>query len=279
MTDVDPGEQSLTSPCGNVTVVITAGGVLEVALHKESTNRFPFARDLAELITTTARDAADKARAEAPQPETPSIGDALQVLTDFRDGLRDNGFAATVDQRRSELDPPADPIAPQGERPLRGPKLALPPMALETLDNAIGLWQKYQAEPPGTGKGAEHEMPTGRGRSEGKLATVEATFAYPVADLTLSRHASELGAMALESQINEAAALAAEDLARQQSGYMNRLGVPVDGDEAAGLADRSERLGADGVELAESARQQQERLTRQFDEGGHFAQHRYQSPH
>jgi hypothetical protein len=269
LTDAEPGECSTTSPCGNITVTIAEGKAPKVELAKTATGLFP--RDLAELVTTTARQAADAARAEAPQPETPSIGDALDILVAFRDGIRDNGYAAAVLQQRSQLDPEAEPAPPQDDRPARGPKLALPPIALETLDNAIGLWQKYQAAPPGTGKDAEHELPTGRGKSEGKLATVEATFAYPIADVTLSRHACELGPRALESQLNEAVALAAKDLARQQGGYMNRLGVPIDPDEASTATETSEQLGAEGVRLVETARLQQERLTRQFNEGGHFA--------
>jgi hypothetical protein len=268
LTDAEPGECSTTSPCGNVTVTIVEGRAPEVELAKAATGLFP--RDLAELITATARQAADAARAEAPQPETPSIGDALDTLAAFRDRIRDNGYAAVL-QQRSQLDPEAEPAPPQGDRAARGPKLALPPIALETLDNAIGLWQKYLAAPPGTGKGTEHELPTGRGKSEGRLATVDATFAYPIADVILSRHACELGPRALESQINEAVALAAKDLARQQGGYMNRLGVPIDPDEASAAAAAGEQLGAEGVSLVETARMQQERLTRQFNEGGHFA--------
>jgi len=265
LTEPDPGERSLASPCGNVTVTISHGTVPKVELAKGATALFP--RDLAELVTKTARDAADAALADATQPQAPSIDDALQALTAFRDGLRDNGFAATLAERR----PPPDPSAPQLDRPPKGPKLALPPEALAGLDTALELLHRYQAEPPGTGKGAEAELPTGRAKSQGGLATVEATFAHPVAAVTLSRHACELGAKALESQINEAAAAAAVDLARQQDGYLAKLGVPIDGEEASTVADRSERLGADGVELAETARGQHERLTRMFTEGGHFA--------
>lgn len=267
MTDTEPAEHALTSPCGNVTVRLAEGRPPKVELAKAATALFP--RDLAELIAETARDAADAARAQAPEPETPSLDDALKTLTEFRDGLRDNGYAATIAEQRAQFEPP--PVLAEGERPPKGPKLALPPMAFDALDTAIGLWQRYQAEPPGTGKGPEHELPTGRGKSEGKLATVEAAFAYPIADVTLSRHACELGAGALESQLNEAAAAAKTDLDRQQGAYMTTLGVPIDPDEASTMTDQSEQLGASGLEVVETARHHHERITRAFTEGGHFA--------
>jgi hypothetical protein len=269
LTDNPNGERSLTSPCGNVTVTLTPDSVPKVGLAKSAASLFP--RDLADLVAATAREAADAARAEAQPPQAPSIGDAVQELTAFRDSLRDDGFEAALAQRRSQLDPDAEPDAPQGERPRRGPKLALPPEAMAGLETALELLRRHQAQPPGTGKGAEAELPTGRGRSEGRLATVEAMFAYPIAAVVLSRHACELGTGALESQINEAAAAAAADLARQRDGYLATLGAPIGGEEAATLADRGERLGADGVELVEAARLQHERLARMFNEGGHFA--------
>lgn len=269
MTDDQPGERSLTSPCGNVTVTLAPGSPPKVALARTAASLFP--RDLAELITATAREAADALRAEAPEPQTPSTGDALRELTAFRDSLRDDGFTAAIAQRRSRLDPDAEPAAPQADRPPRGPKLALPPEATAGLDTALRLLRRHQARPPGSGEDGEAEPPTGRAKSEDRLATVEATFAYPIADVVLSRHACELGAGALESQINEAAAAAAADLTRQRDGYLATLGAPIGGEEASTLADRGERLGADGVELVETARRQQERLTRMFNEGGHFA--------
>ncbi len=61
MIDTDPTTPAHTSGCGNVTIVDGGGQAPTVRLTVEAV-RLPV-RDLAELITNTARDAADAARA------------------------------------------------------------------------------------------------------------------------------------------------------------------------------------------------------------------------
>jgi hypothetical protein len=271
LTDASPRERSLTSSCGNVTVTIAPGAPPKVELADDA--RSLFAHDLAELVTATAKAAADAARDDAPEADAgPSIGDGLEHLTRLRDGLRDQGFAAVLEEQRARLEPEeGERRPPQAEQPARGPKLAMHPDVMAYLDSTVQMLQRFAATPPGTGKGESDDLPVGRAKHESRLVTIEATMEYPIASVVLSKRATEIGPRALSQQLTETAAAAAADLAVRQHGFLNGLGLPVGPDEASEVVGNGERLGAEGVESVTALRHQQEQLTRQFYEGGHFA--------
>ncbi|WP_026923609.1 hypothetical protein [Glycomyces arizonensis] len=269
MTDTSPRERSLASACGNVTVTITDSPTPTVELAKDAIRMYT--RDLAELVTTTARKAADDARADDPDPEAePSVGEALAVLTGLRDSLREHGLTATLDRQRSQLEPDEEETL-RGEGSTAAAGLALHPLDAEGLDETIRTWERFHNIARGTGKDAEAQQPVGRARSESRLVTVESTIEYPIASVVLSKRACEVGPKVLGREITETAAAAAADLAERQDGYFTDLGLPIGPGEAAGMVEESKRLGEKGLEMVTAAREHQERITRLFYEGGHFA--------
>ncbi|GAA2319078.1 hypothetical protein GCM10009853_091440 [Glycomyces scopariae] len=272
MTDAPFRERSLTSACGNVTVTVAAGAAPRVELAA-ATERM-FTRDLAELVTATAREAAHAAMEDAlAEGSGPDIGEAIDALTEFTAGIRERGFAAVIAERAAALEDEAAeeeqrPSVP--ERPFQGAGLSLDPAGLAALDAALDMWKRFQATPPGTGKG-EEPGPVGRAKSESKLVTVEATLEFPLAEVILSKRALEIGAKALSAEITETAAAAVADLDAKQSAYLTGLGLPVGPDEAKAAVGEAETVSRDGVGLVTDLRAQQDRIGGMFREGGHFA--------
>ncbi|WP_112137033.1 hypothetical protein [Glycomyces dulcitolivorans] len=272
MTDAPFRERSLTSADGCVTVTVAAGAAPRFELAPAAERMFT--RDLAELITFTAREAAHAAMEDAlADGSGPDIGEAIEALTEFRDGIRERGFAAVIAERAEALEDEAaqeEQRPARQERPFQGKGLALDPSSLATLDAALDMWKRFQATPPGTGAG-EEPGPVGRAKSESRLVTVESTLEYPVAQVILSKKALEIGARGLSLELTETAAAAVADLDAKQSAYLTGLGLPVGPDEAKAAVSEAERVGKDGVGLVTDLRAQQDRIAAMFKDGGHFA--------
>ncbi|GAA1688612.1 hypothetical protein GCM10009830_40290 [Glycomyces endophyticus] len=272
MTDAPFRERSLTSACGNVTVTVAAGAAPRIDLAAGAERMYT--RDLAELVTATAREAAHAAMEDALEEGSgPDIGDAIGELEAFRDGIRERGFAAVIAERAAALDDEATeadrrPSLP--ERPFGGQGLSLDPAGLAALDAALDMWKRFQATPPGTGRG-EEPGPVGRAKSESRLVTVESTLEFPVAEVILSKRALEIGAKALSAELTETAAAAVADLDAKQSAYLTGLGLPVGPDEAKAAVGEAETVAKDGVGLVTDLRHQQDRIAGMFKQGGHFA--------
>ncbi|WP_199040606.1 hypothetical protein [Glycomyces salinus] len=271
MTENQSGERSLTSPCGNVTVHVDPGSPPKVELTAGAERMFP--RDLAELITDTARKASDLAGVAATAPESgPSLDEAIDMLAGLREELDGDGFAAAIDRRRAEFESPAERAERDQARFEGTPKLRLPDFALDSLDSTIGLLRRFKDAPPGTGRDAgEDGLPTGKATSPSKLVVVEATMEYPIASVWLSKRACEIGPKALTSEINETTAAALAELGQEQDAYFAELDLPLGPADVAGasqeVGDRGDRAVGDVRKLAE----QQEHITRLFHQGGYFA--------
>lgn len=272
MTEDSPGERSLTSDCGTVTVTLGADGAPVIALDKSAERMYT--RDLAELVTATAKDATRAAAEDVAAAGGPDLGDTIDMLTGFRDDLRDKDFATVMAERRAEFAEPDERgryASPPGEAGApKGPKLALDPAALAALDSTLDLLRRFQNTPPGTGKG-EDPGPVGRARSESKLVTVESTLQFPVSEVILSKRALEIGANALGREITETAAAAIADLNAQESGYLTGIGLPFGLAEVREATEQGSAETAAGVELVAEIRAEQDRVGRMFKEGGHFA--------
>ncbi|WP_205324750.1 hypothetical protein [Glycomyces sp. YM15] len=270
MTDTESGERSHNSSCGNVSVITAPGRFPEIALA-DGAERL-YTRDLAELIATTARAAADADRAAAPAPEAaPSVEDTIAVLAGLRGDLRDKGLQATIEQRRDEAVPPGERDH-RDERLTGGPTgLAMPPFADELLSDSIALLERFSKRPPGSGKDDQNPEPTGTAKSESKLVAIESTMAYPIASVWLSKRAFEIGPRALTRELNETAAAAAADLATREDDYFSGLGLPLSPGDLTPLAEenqaRSDRASQDLATLQD----QQRHMTRLFNQGGYFA--------
>lgn len=269
MSDTNPGERSLTSACGRVTVTVAPGGPPKVELFPGAERMF--SHDLADLVAQTARDAAQAAYAEAPVPtETPSLQDALAHLSGLRDDFQQHGLDATLERRRAEAAPDEERHAPQDG--FTGTvRLELHPAVMETLNASITLLERFGTAPPGNGGADAVESPVGKATSESRLVTIESTMEYPIATVWLSKRAPEIGPKSLGAEITETAAAAAADLAGKQNDYFTDLGIPLGPDDIALIAAENRSRGERAVADIEHVDQQREELDRRFNAGGHFA--------
>jgi hypothetical protein len=233
MTDTDPAPPTYTSGCGNVTIVDGGSSAPTVRLASEAV-RMP-ARDLAELITYTARDAAAAARAaqSAADASPGSAADALAQLKDLRDGLRENGLNAVIERNRARFGaddnlPPEDPRA-QSRSALSSE------YPTGNLDMAIAMLERFQGPQGGQAPDAAIDESIGTATSPEGDVTVEATGEYPIARLLLGIHARELGPDALAKEINETTARAAEDLRERQRAGIDAMGLPLTMDQVDGM--------------------------------------------
>lgn len=274
MTDTPFRERSLSSDCGAVTVTVAAGAAPRIELTAAAERMFT--RDLAELITDTARAAARAAADAVAADPVPGIADAIEELAGFTQDLRERGYGAVIAERReaaAEAED-GDETAPEQsglDSALLGPAmgggyLKLHPEALGALESTLALLQRFQETPPGTGKG-EEPGPVGLAKSESKLVTVESTNEYPVSRVVLSKRALEIGAKGLTAELNATVAAAHADLLERQEAYFSGLGLRT------APADAVERSGAfrdEANAVAAEMRSTQERITQMFKDGGHF---------
>ncbi|MCC3765178.1 hypothetical protein K3N28_19145 [Glycomyces sp. TRM65418] len=274
MTDTESQkhwERSQTSSCGNVTVTIAPGQVPAIELADGAERMHT--RDLAELITATARAAADAARAAAPEPEAaPSIEDTIAVLAELRGDLRDNGLDAAIERRRNDAVPPGERDGPRERQFTDGPTgLVMPPFADELLSESIALLERFKHQPPGSGKNDRDAQPTGAAKSESKLVAVESTMAYPIASVWLSKRAFELGPRALTRELNETAAAAVADLAGKEDDYYAGLGLPIGPGDLGPIAEENQARGERATQDLATLQERQREMTRLFNQGGYFA--------
>lgn len=256
MTDTDPTSPVYTSACGNVTVLGGADAAPQVHLTLEAV-RLP-ARDLAELITWTAREAADAARAEG-QDGPGSAVDALAKLRSLRDGLRDDGLEAVIERERAGFGTEPD-LAPDDPRTMS--RLALGgtyPTA--GLDLAISLLERFQPDGP-----AATVNLVGRASGPEDAVTVEATGEYPIALVLLGAHARELGPDALAKEITETAAKAGADLRERQAAQIDAMGLPLSMKQVDGLPDEMNAYGRKVLGQSAHLRGQHDDITRRLHE-------------
>ncbi|GAA2285835.1 hypothetical protein GCM10009853_046060 [Glycomyces scopariae] len=260
MSENDPAPPSYTSACGTVTVV---GGAEAPVVHLSAdATRLP-ARDLADLITWTAREAADAARDDQAH-ESRSAADALAELKNLRDGLRQDGLEAVIERKRTEYgaeQPAADPGDPRtmsrlalgGDFPMAG------------LDMAIAVLERFG--PGGSGAAqVEGEGVVGRADGPEEAVTVEATARYPIAKVLLGIHARELGPEALAKEVTETAAKAAADLREQQRARIDGLGLPLSMDQVGGLPAEMNAYGRKILGQSEYLRRQHDDTIRRLHE-------------
>jgi hypothetical protein len=266
LTDASFRERSLTSACGNVTVTVAFGAAPRIELTAGAERMFT--RDLADLITATARAAAEAA---AEPAEGPGVDEATAMLTEFTGDLRARGFAAIL-ERRKDFEAEDAETGEDRPRPANpaGAKLAVDPAAIEALESVLALWKRSEERAPGTAAGDEH-APVGRAKSESKLVTIESTLDYPVASVVLSKRALDIGAKGLSAELTETAAAAAADRDAKQGAYFEDLGLPFGPGDAKEVVDRANALNAEGLDIVTGIRDGQDRITRMFKEGGHFA--------
>lgn len=267
MPETQSGERSLTSPCGNVTVTGAPGQAPEIELADGAVRMF--ARDLADLVTATARAATDALNEAIPPTDAPSTDDAIGELAGLRDGLRRDGLFAMLDRRRTDLGEPEDGPSRQGSYLEASPRIALPDDALRRLDSTLELLARFK-EPASGLDGATDDGVVNAVTSDSRLVTVEASPVYPVFSVRLSKHACEIGPKALGAEITETAAAAVEGLAPRQNEYLTDMGLPMGPGQADKAVDETARLGDEGASLATEMHRQQERITRMFYEGGSF---------
>ncbi|WP_030162226.1 hypothetical protein [Glycomyces sp. NRRL B-16210] len=266
MSENTPGERSLTSACGRVTVTVTLGAPPKVELSPGAERMF--SQDLADLVTHTAIAATDAALAEAPEPAAaPSIEDSIAELTGLRDDLQQHDLATALERRRSAFSPAEDRPAPQ--EGFTGPtKLELHPAVMETIEASIKLLERFNTAPPGGGGKDEVEPPVGKATNEARTVTIESTLDQPIVSVWLSKRASEIGPKALGVELTETAAAAAADLAGKQNGYFTDLGIPLGPDDIGLIADENRARGDQAIEDIEHIDRQREELERRFNEGG-----------
>lgn len=269
MSDSSPGERSLTSACGRVTVTVALGAPPKVELAPGAERMF--SHDLADLVTHTARAATDAALAEAPEPAAaPSIEDTIAELSGLREDLQNHDLATALERRRAAFSPAEDRPAPQDG--FTGPaKLELHPAVMETIEASLRLLERFGTAPPGGGGKDEVEPPIGKATNEARTVTIESTLEQPIASVWLGKRATEIGPKALGAELTETAAAAAADLAGKQNGYFTDLGIPLGPDDIALIAEENRARGDQAVEDIEHINRQREELERRFNEGGFHA--------
>ncbi|GAB3649323.1 hypothetical protein GCM10028833_16830 [Glycomyces tarimensis] len=265
------GERSHTSDCGNVTVTVSEASAPAIELAEGAVRMF--ARDLAELVTATARAAADGYMAEATtEADAPSIDDTIAQLERLRGSLDDDGLIATLDAQRAASEDPEERAARE-ERNFEGvPHLALPQSVVDTLGSTIEVLKRLGGGPAGPGSGAEIEQPVGRAMSPSKLVSVEAAPGYPIATVSLSKRACEIGPRALAAEIETAAAAAVEDLASRQDEFFTGMGLPIGPGDVTQLSQEVKGLGAQAQTDMTTIQRHAEDMTRLLYRGGYFGQ-------
>lgn len=269
MVDNDPGERSHESACGNVTITLGSGPAPTVHLADGAVRMYT--RDLAELVTDTARAAADAAHAESEAAPEPSIDEAIAELTGLRDGFRDNGVEATVENQRSRMSLDEDTRSDDREELVGKASLAIPESFVNYLSGSIQLLERFRDAPPGAGKGGEEELPLGKATSPSKLVAIESSSQYPIASVWLSKRACDVGPKVLAAEINETAAAAVADLAGSQSEFYADAGVPASPGQINALPERVEQGGKQALADFKQLDDQQREFTRRLNEGGYFA--------
>jgi hypothetical protein len=258
LTDTDHAPPSYTSPDGAVTVV-DGNGTPAVRLSADAV-RLP-ARELAELVAWTAREAADAAR-DAEAHESRSAADALAELKNLRDGLNQDGLEAVIERRRADYDAEQPDLSADDLRSMS--RLALGtdfPMA--GLDMAIAVLERFG--PGGSGAAAvEDDAVVGRADGPEEAVTVESTGRYPIAKVLLGIHARELGPDALAKEITETAAKAIEDLRGKQRDRIDGLGLPLTMDQVDGLPAEMNAYGRKILGQSEFLRRQHDETIRRL---------------
>lgn len=234
MPDTDPSPRVHASDCGRVTVRTADGPRQEVRLTVEAV-RMP-GRELAELITQTAREAADALAAEDPAPG--SAADALAELKDLRDGLREQGLNAVIERKRAQygadVDLPAEDPRVQSRSALSGEY----PVA--NLDMAIAVLERFQGPAGAAAAGNGLDGITGTATSPEGDVTVETTGAYPIARLLLGIHARDLGPDVLAAEIDATAERARAELQERQRAGIDALGLPLTMEQVDGLPEEAQ---------------------------------------
>ncbi|MFG3340902.1 YbaB/EbfC family nucleoid-associated protein [Glycomyces sp. NPDC048151] len=245
MSDLDTAVPAYTSACGNVTI---EGGPAPTVRLAHTAVRLPV-RQLADLVAGTARAAADTAALD-----TGSTAPALAELRRLRDGLHEEGLAATVERRRAAYD--ADVFDRNDTAHLDSAifdSAASEPAAFDRTDPRATARPATDAAYPTAGLDAaiallerfEHPHPaepvedaTGTATSPDGQVTVEATGRYPIARVVLGPHAREEGPDYLAERITETAARAAADLDKHRSAHIDALGLPFTQDQVEGFPDQ-----------------------------------------
>ncbi|MFC3492618.1 hypothetical protein [Glycomyces rhizosphaerae] len=259
MTDTDPAPPAYTSGCGNVTIVDGGGPTPTVQLTTEAV-RMPV-RDLAELITHTARDAADAVRAAADSSPG-SVTDALAQLKDLRDGLREDGLNAVIERNRARFG--ADDDLPPEDPRVQSRSALSSEYPTANLDMAIAMLERFQGAQGGQGPGDGSDEALGTATSPEGDVTVEATGEYPIARLLLGIHARELGPDALAKEINKTIALAAEDLSERQRAGIDAMGLPLTMDQVDGMPAEAQAYARKSIGQAAFLRQDHDEQIRRI---------------
>lgn len=276
MTDQSPGERSLSSACGNVTVAFEPMTTPRIELADTTSRMAP--RDLAELITETARAAADAVREADPGAEDgASLDEAVAALTELRDDFRDAGSEAAVAKHRQRIVPedvrddapklPDPPGAPEAE-PKRP---AAHQIVVDRLTASLELLERFRDAPPGSQKGDKEAMPVGEAKNDEKTVHIESTLEYPVASVRLGKRALERGPKALAAEINATAEAAAADLRSKQGAYFAGLGMPGDPGALMNEFEEVKGRGEAAVDHVRAVQDLHHDMTTKLMRGGYFA--------
>jgi len=262
VTDTDPLPPTFASGCGNVTIVDGDTPAPTVHLTLEAV-RLPV-RELAELITSTARDAADAERAAQSVEDVPlgSAADALAQLKDLRDGLREDGLNAVIERNRARFG--ADDDLPPEDPRVQSRSALSSEYPTGNLDMAIAMLERFQGAQGGQGPESESDDTLGTATSPEGDVTVDATGDYPIARLLLGIHARDLGPDALAKEINETTARAAEDLRERQRASIDAMGLPLTMDQVDGLPDEAQAYARKSIGQAAFLRQDHDEQIRRL---------------
>jgi hypothetical protein len=262
-TDTDPPPPVYTSGCGNVSILDGGSPTPTVRLTLDAT-RLP-ARDLAELIADTAREAADAARATQSDDDAPlgSAVDALAELKNLRDGIKEGGLNAVIERNRSRFS--ADDLPPDDPR-VQSRSALSSDYPIANLDMAIAMLERFQGAHSGPTPGTEPEGVVGTATSLEGDVTVEATGQYPIARVLLGIRARTLGPDALAAEINDTTARAAEDLRERQRASIDAMGLPLTMDQIDGLPAEAKQFQRKSLGQAEYLRQDHDEQIRRLRE-------------
>lgn len=263
MTDDGSAIPVHTSGCGNVAIL--GGETTPTVRLALDAVRLP-TRDLAELVTVTAREAADAARAEQTLDREGygSAAEALEGLKQLREEIRESGPAAAIERKRIELGalqpdlPPGDPRARAGIVPNASE------FPTSMLDMAIGVLERFGNQPGGVSAELGAHGAIGTATSPEGHVTVKATGEYPIAQLLLGNNARALGPEALAEEITETAARAADDLKERQRAQIDALGLPLSMDQVDGLPEETKAYGRKTLGQAAYLRQQHDEAIRRL---------------
>jgi hypothetical protein len=264
LTDTDPLPPAYTSGCGSVTVVDGGSPTPTVRLTLDAM-RLP-ARELAELITYTAREAADAARAVKPDEDAPlgSAVDALAELKNLRDSIKEGGLNSAIERNRARFG--ADDDLPPEDPRVQSRSALSADYPIANLDMAIAMLERFQGAQGGATPSTEPEAVVGTATSPDGDVTVEATGEYPIARVLLGIRARTLGPDALAAEINATTARAAEDLSERQRASIDALGLPLTMDQVDGLPDEAQQFKRKSLGQAEYLRQEHDEQIRRLRE-------------